>query len=46
MRPRCLKSAEINDSKEIAFESFQTDFQPKRPIRPQCLIRPLKKNSE
>jgi hypothetical protein len=32
MGRRCLKS-EINDSKEIAFESFQTDFQPKRPLK-------------
>ncbi|MDR2763372.1 MAG: hypothetical protein LBB88_12275 [Planctomycetaceae bacterium] len=33
MEHRRLKS-EINNSKEIAFESFQTDFQPKRPLCP------------
>jgi hypothetical protein len=35
---RCFKSVEIRDSKEIVFESFQADFQPKR------FQSPLKKN--
>ncbi|MDR2763357.1 MAG: hypothetical protein LBB88_12200 [Planctomycetaceae bacterium] len=42
MERRCFKSA-INDSKEIALESFQTDFQPNRPF---CFLCPLKKTNQ